>query len=221
MGRELLLLAGQRTRITWGLSFNELAAAGALAKLPLHGKSRAPQSSRRARHVGIAALTVAALLGGGYAVNQRQRAGGFGATAHVVTAPESPERDTHRTPNGEPRTARLSPPELAGQDAYVAAPPAPTSPATEIAAAQARDVSPEAAENDRVASRPVSPIALAVGQALRKPQRAQGRVTRARRAPEAAPALTTAAAPEWTAEGATSAAAEAGDHGTNNAPIFD
>jgi hypothetical protein len=82
------------------------------------------------------------------------------------------------------------------------------------------DVSAEAADNDRPSARPVSPIALAVGQALRKPQRA--RVARARRSTEAAPALTTAAVtPEWIAGGATSATADNDDHGTNNAPIFD
>jgi protein kinase-like protein len=221
MGRELLLLAGQRTRITWGLSFNELAAAGALAKLPLHGKSRAPQSSRRARHVGIAALALAALLGGGYTATQRQRDGDFGATARVVTAPASRAEDTARTPNSEPRTARVSPPELAANGEFAPAPADPTPQEPEHAAAQTVNVSSEAAAHDPASARPVSPIAIAVGQALRKPQRAPGRVTRTRRSAESAPALTTAAAPEWIADGTPNAAGDHGDHGTNNAPIFD
>jgi serine/threonine protein kinase len=34
MGRELLMLAGQRTRITWGLSFSELADTKGIARVP-------------------------------------------------------------------------------------------------------------------------------------------------------------------------------------------
>ena len=68
MGRELLLLAGQRTRITWGLSFGELNRAAALARaagsaLPdLTAHSANNDVNFRPRRRGLVAAQVALLL---------------------------------------------------------------------------------------------------------------------------------------------------------------
>jgi tRNA A-37 threonylcarbamoyl transferase component Bud32 len=50
MGRELLLLAGQRTRIAWGLTFNSPNSPGALARAgAVVYRGAAPQKPRRSR----------------------------------------------------------------------------------------------------------------------------------------------------------------------------
>jgi serine/threonine-protein kinase len=65
MGRELLLLAGQRTRITWGLTFNSPNSPGALARAGavVYGGAppQKPRNSRRAWAMVPAALAVAAV----------------------------------------------------------------------------------------------------------------------------------------------------------------
>jgi eukaryotic-like serine/threonine-protein kinase len=69
MGRELLSLAGQRTRITWGLSFSEIAqaagpdAAGAPPPVLPRRESVRPPPSGRSRYVLPAALVALALAG--------------------------------------------------------------------------------------------------------------------------------------------------------------
>ena len=72
MGRELLMLAGQRTRVTWGLSFNNLPNAGALAAstmldepLPLS----VPRRPRRTRYVVAPLLGLLSILGA-YALDE-------------------------------------------------------------------------------------------------------------------------------------------------------
>jgi serine/threonine-protein kinase len=73
MGRELLLLAGQRTRITWGLSFGDLNRGGLLAKpaeLPaqVNGRANGGEVNFRPRRKGALGLVaLLALLGAGAA----------------------------------------------------------------------------------------------------------------------------------------------------------
>ncbi len=75
MGRELLLLAGQRTRITWGLSFGELNRAAALSRaagsaapdMTVYGQNS--DVNFRPRRKGlVAAQALLLLLGAGAAV---------------------------------------------------------------------------------------------------------------------------------------------------------
>jgi eukaryotic-like serine/threonine-protein kinase len=70
MGRELLLLAGQRTRVTWQLSFNDFPGRGALIKsTPLDEPPpvtlRQPQRRRSVLYAAPALLVL--LLGGAWA----------------------------------------------------------------------------------------------------------------------------------------------------------
>jgi eukaryotic-like serine/threonine-protein kinase len=63
LGRELLLLAGERLRVTWNLSFTVLGARGLQARTPAPAASPSPPrvASRAARRLPWAALAVVAL----------------------------------------------------------------------------------------------------------------------------------------------------------------
>ena len=61
MGRELLLLAGQRTRITWGLTFNNPISPGALARAGAVVYGNAPPRPPRRTRRGL--MLLPALLG--------------------------------------------------------------------------------------------------------------------------------------------------------------
>jgi eukaryotic-like serine/threonine-protein kinase len=66
MGRELLLLSGQRTRITWSLSFGEVALkrTGSVAP-PGFGSVRPPPTRQQARRGSIVAVLIGLLVLGG------------------------------------------------------------------------------------------------------------------------------------------------------------
>jgi hypothetical protein len=217
MGRELLMLAGQRTRITWGLSFNELASFGALAKVPVHerGPALGRASTRRALYAlpALAALLVA----GAWAVSQRQQHENMayaGASAPDVGRPEVRSADLR--PAEEPRLVAAAPasapPVLAASEA-----PAREGALRADVPSAGPDSPSEAARNGKAAAPPISGIALAVGHALRKPSPARAR-PRVRRASEA-PAGVDAA--EWASSGQGTVASSSGANGTNNAPILD
>ncbi len=62
LGQELLTLAGQRTRITWGLTFGEVAAAArARHAMAIEGPKAKP-SSRSRRRGGVGAWPIAAAI---------------------------------------------------------------------------------------------------------------------------------------------------------------
>jgi serine/threonine protein kinase len=72
LGRELLLLAGQRTRVTWQLSFNDagrapLVEAGPPAALP------APPPRRRRSWLAVAPALALLLVGGAWATGSLER----------------------------------------------------------------------------------------------------------------------------------------------------
>jgi len=101
MGRELLMLAGQRTRVTWGLSFNNLPGSGALAAssmldepLPLS----VPRRPRRARYMVAPLLGMLSILGA-YALDELP---GVAANQGSLGAPRNP-------PASPPVTLALKP----------------------------------------------------------------------------------------------------------------
>jgi serine/threonine-protein kinase len=106
MGRELLLLAGQRTRITWGLSFGDLARSVALARAAAeapgrdaNGRSSGGEVNFRPRRKGVVALVaLLALLGAGAAaylfVPGLQDKLGPGAIAALDANHQAPKSET-------------------------------------------------------------------------------------------------------------------------------
>jgi hypothetical protein len=105
MGRELLLLAGQRTRITWGLSFGDLARGVALARAAeapgrdANGRSNGGDVDFRPRRKGAVALVaLLALLGAGAAaylfVPGLQEKLGPGAVASLDPSHTQPKSET-------------------------------------------------------------------------------------------------------------------------------
>ncbi|MGC4091511.1 MAG: serine/threonine-protein kinase [Polyangiaceae bacterium] len=99
MGRELLLLAGQRTRITWGLSFGEPrlpAEIGTRTHVLQRQREAAvepvPAQRRKIAWIAFAPLLLLALIALVIVRNERQRAESEGGATQSVRAakPEAP-----------------------------------------------------------------------------------------------------------------------------------
>lgn len=228
MGRELLMLAGQRTRITWGLSFNQLAPLSTHPKAatPFNPAKKSGRGSRRALFA-ISAAVAAVLLAGAWTVNrqlQHDRLAAATATAPALNPPDRHEADSAEA-------LALRPP----------LPSAEPSPATRDVPPVVSDTRGARPERDPVGQglskgaaldeRPAQPVgeaaevASAVREALRKPVRNR---TVTRKRPTATTALVTpvgsvAEAPDWApTTSRTAAASDTSAHrGTNNAPILD
>lgn len=204
LGRELLLLAGQRTRVTWQLSFNELnrpaqLAAGALeAPVPL---------TRRARPRSLALVPALALLS--FAVAWGSGAlQGLGlpglaplpwSSAEAAPSPERPELTLALTPAPDDPEAAPRP----AAPSEVAEPPIATATLGLAEGALLADESPEATDTP-ADERPGASAPKSSKRAERARRRAPPRSRRAARRstkPEAKePSL---------------------EYGTNNAPILD
>jgi eukaryotic-like serine/threonine-protein kinase len=122
MGRQLLLLAGQRTRITWGLTFGQ-EGRGPLALAALERKAAAepPPAPRKKRATAMLIAGVAVLsasLTSLFLATERSEPSTSRAQAlnnrdreETVVMPNAPEADT-RTP-APPAPAPISPPAIA------------------------------------------------------------------------------------------------------------
>ena len=152
MGRELLGLAGQRTRITWGLSFSEIAqSAGAVeavgaplpAVLPRRESQRPPPASKSRYALPVALVAFAAA--GALWMNWPKPEGQVVAlNAHD----QAPSEDTSRM-------------ELKGRPSEVATTAAPNGAAPEHGSEPA---APEEPVADRVAQGLSEPIAALPGE---------------------------------------------------------
>jgi hypothetical protein len=155
MGRELLMLAGQRTRVTWGLSFNNLPNAGAMAAshmldepLPLS----VPRRPRRARYMVAPVLGLLSILGA-YALDELP---GVTVSQGSLGAPRNPPSPPVTLalkpgPSAEPvglssltapMVATASAAELPASGAPAGAAPASTTPASAVAPDPAPRVDP-------------------------------------------------------------------------------
>ena len=251
MGRELLGLAGQRTRITWGLSFSEIAqAAGADAVgsplppvLPRRESQRPPATHGKNRYLApmvLVGLAIAAAVWMNWPKPEAQPL----ATNQPAVAGEP----TSQVMDLRGRTTNVSTTD-APATAPVEQPRAPTPAEEPIAERTARGLSEpigeargEAAPEEPPAAAPKEPAtASSFGRgghtlALNQPARSN-RVARSggarrnnvTRSPVAPPntdavgvASSTEASPDWKISSRQSSRSNRGpDRGTNNAPILD
>jgi serine/threonine-protein kinase len=207
MGRELLQLAGQRTRITWGLNFGDLAGIGAsLAPLEASSVIRhsgSPGPSKRSK-TAAASLVGLTLLGAGWLASTRHyRAPEPGATP-VETAAIAPS--AREAALAEQPIARLTP--LTAQDEAL-----PIAHAlSESADAELETPAPAPADTQQVEPKKRSPAKV-----RRSPRKERAAV----------PTLTatvneTLLTPEWAVETPSEPiATSATGRGTNNAPILE
>ena len=227
LGQELLTLAGQRTRITWGLTFGEVAAAVRQHARELDedstalARTRAPIRSRRSSFMpllGAAAVGVAAVAAVLNWPAKRDDSASEGAAARASAPPAAP---------AAPRPLAANEP-VAGGAAPVTIPVAVPRPSENAASAAA--VGPGAADSDAreleraprpapaLASPPRAPVA-------RAPEREPRNTQHARPAPRAeASEPPSPEAPEWIIERAEQRARSGSapvQIGTNDAPIFD
>jgi eukaryotic-like serine/threonine-protein kinase len=86
MGRELLMLAGQRTRITWGLSFNNLPSGGPPRMLAEEGPVFELARPKRRRRYLVPVAAAAMLLSGALLVGKPMSGGGTSASAAKLEA---------------------------------------------------------------------------------------------------------------------------------------
>lgn len=220
MGRELLMLAGQRTRITWGLSFNELPHGAALARLSAEADAAVrPKRSYRGLLYAAPAVAVAVLAGAWFL--GEQRAGNEARTAAVRAAPEA---------SGATRELALRPNQgsapLAEPSVEPASQPEPRAGAAEPALDDQPSRISRGAEDEpteRAASQPPAKAAARTEPAVRRPVRNERRpVAKARRNVTATASLPATSTPEWApATREPVASTNAGSRGTNNAPILD
>jgi hypothetical protein len=81
MGRELLMLAGQRTRVTWGLSFNNIPAGGLATMLAEDGPVFELARPKRRRRYMLPVAATALLLSGAWVIGKPMAGGGSVASA--------------------------------------------------------------------------------------------------------------------------------------------
>jgi serine/threonine-protein kinase len=147
MGRELLQVAGHRTRITWGLSFSEVAGSTQIVGTPLRAEKKS--SPPRAK----SGLALPALLGGVAAVGLAWAIGSRVLQQKPVITP-GPARLPVAAPS-QPGPPAASPARSADQ---VSAPlrPAPSVPEPALPATRAADpvVAPKPAAVPDVSSAP-------------------------------------------------------------------
>jgi len=250
MGRELLGLAGQRTRITWGLSFSELSqTAGAVetigaplpAVLPRRESQRPPPASKNRYVLPVALVALAAAAAfwmnwpkpeGQVALNSppptedTQTLGLKGRGNDIGTAeapaPAAPE---HTTPEPSAPAAPVEEP-VAERVAHGLSEP------IAILHGEPADEPPAAAVAPKVEEKPVRSRTLALNPARARTTRAN---SSRRAAGNARPAAVQAVAnpstnsspsgegePDWVMSSrGQNAQGHGPDRGTNNAPILD
>ncbi|MBV9950202.1 MAG: protein kinase, partial [Myxococcales bacterium] len=220
MGRELLTLAGQRTRITWGLSFGEahLTLPSAKPGLAEGVSSPPPAGPSRSRAAGLARRlgVIAALFLGGVALLRWISPAHRGEVSGHPVAPTSTSAGLTatetRSPPGGARLAEKETPPAASPDRATMAPAAEES-TSDVGAAPAKR---PGGRDLRAARAGADPAALAP-----RPLRANAPAGRRPAKPAAE------ADPEWAlpSGGGSSSAPRAGDASSgitaNGAPIFD
>ena len=215
MGRELLMLAGQRTRITWGLSFSELAQVAHLARstgqFSSDGSAMSIAESLRPRRKRyLVPLALIAVAAAGVVAWQKTR-----LVAAVAPAPSEQEGSVAAllpqpvipVANAVPRVPQIEPPPPAVLDhAPENAPKAKPQPEAVV-------VEPSAAVTE--------PKRAGPEERRRRAPSDRTRQARTRPAPRAKAAVG-AAEPEWVVSTEQQVAPNRGpDRGTNNAPILD
>jgi serine/threonine-protein kinase len=217
MGRELLQVAGHRTRITWGLTFSEVAGSTQITGTPLRAEKKSSPPPR-----AKSGLALPALLGGVAVVGLLWAVGSRILQQNPVVTP-GPARPPVAAPS-QPSARAASPAHSADQ---VSAPLRPVAGVPEPALPAARAADPVVAQK-AAAAPDVSP---APRREASRPRPAPQQ--RARKAPVEAPAKkdvkeepVQAAAeeeePDWVSLSRRRAQPQPPpDHGTNNALILD
>jgi hypothetical protein len=236
MGRELLMLAGQRTRVTWALTFNNpIAGALASARIDYHEQPpvtvRQPRPRRRAVYI-VPALAALVLAGGAWVTGALEPVGMAGLSlGDLMGTPQVTAHAVMGDRTGAPAEARplrmaLRPdPPSAGEEQETRIGGAGVAPGgalplstVELTAPVARPLSESlpagAAAPALNVEATAKSTAVAVSQALRGNRpRARTRANKDGR---------NTGSPEWLSSGSRPAALPAGmNYGTNNAPIFD
>ena len=238
LGQELLTLAGQRTRITWGLTFGEVAAAvrsqharevdddaTALARTraPLRPQRSSVGPLLAAGAVGIAA--VAAVLNWPSKGDPAREAG---AASAAPSAPAVDPRGAPATPVSAPRevapggsTPQPAPPIATAGSAVPAAGSAVPPASSPVAATAPESAAPQRSERPAPAPALQAPARV---PSVRAPQPETRVSPRQRPAPRADdPETPLPDAPEWIIERAAQRQRSPApvQIGTNDAPIFD
>jgi eukaryotic-like serine/threonine-protein kinase len=230
MGRQLLLLAGQRTRITWGLTFGQEGRGpiASLASLDRRTMDAVPQSPPpappRGRRATAMLLAGVALLSAGITIIflTDDRSGPSAAPARVAeqrVMPSTPEESRNLPGSVSDRALLPSPePTLEPTPLVNSRPPAEAPPA----AAEASSNDGDEAEEAKV----TEPRRRVIPRPERKPARPAPPPQRRRPAPSpsVAAAATTAAPPAeegWEITASKGPAKPEFELGSNAAPILD
>jgi eukaryotic-like serine/threonine-protein kinase len=220
MGRELLLLAGQRTRITWGLSFGNVKdtlASSSNSHASGGNSGPSPEQLRRRKQLALVVLFAIApllVLGGGlYALVSGRFAGEKTArpppppsSASAAAAPVEAPRATAAAEVAPDPSYRL----MATATAESAGRPEPARPPT---------MTPAPSERSNLARRESSSVRAAPEQAATR------RATRTTTPTNRSPAPASDPEPEWALPAGSSSPnpTKSGEAplGANGAPIFD
>ncbi len=224
MGRDLLMLAGQRTRITWGLSFSELADGAGIARVPGAPLSYPPRRDSEAPlgrkrrvwpWIGFAfgAAAIALLF---FWPPQKQRVDVRAVQSLTPPRLEAPARSDQVARPPEPPIAQTPPAEIAKLD------PPLDSIRQEADEEEPAEAAPAPKQSERVRTeRP----RLAQQAAARRTRDAEPSVSRPqRRATIARRTMTPRTeGPDWVVSSTTELSTperQGPDRGTNNAPIL-
>jgi len=244
MGRELLLLAGQRTRVTWQLSFNDLGRTSAIE--PVRAALPPPPPRKRRRWLTAAPALALLLFAGAWVTGSLQRLpvpGGARLGERASLADLLPHRsaDAAQRPPGSPAlTLALKPDPVSGEAAaaHHGSPAGAATPGMDLPIASAQPVSDStpsdaeasstamtstASSSARVtsggtANTPVSSASVSSAATRAVSQALRG--AQSRRGNNASTSRRTAK-PSKPAESASSVPASGYELGTNNAPILD
>jgi serine/threonine-protein kinase len=237
MGRELLMLAGQRTRVTWALTFNN-PVLGALTHAPVDFHDQPPVTVRERPHrrsralLLVPALVTLVLAGGAWATGAlrydgaaRASLAAFAANAGLIAQP-APTGERVVDAAGQPPPLRMAlrpDPQQAELGIGSAAAPGAVLPLATVEAAPDAFPAGTSLELSAAASEPSSAArangtAIAVSQALRG-ARPRLRTSSTRNKDTN---VRSASSPEWLSTSARPAGIRDNmSYGTNNAPIFD
>ncbi len=210
LGRELLSLAGQRTRITWGLTFGEIAGSSLAPQslgLSTLGTQVMPGKRTRAPLLGV--LGAALIAGGVLVANRSAQSPEPSAATELASAAVSlaPSAAPLRVAPSEPLPLAVSEPGLAPAEVEAAPEASPSlepgvpSPSADTVEA----VAPKVRRNQTASFKPRA-------SAVRSP---------ASRHPASIAAPMAESPPEWVLGGGQILAGQSRNVGTNNAPILD
>jgi serine/threonine protein kinase len=220
LGRELLTLAGQRTRMTWGLSFGDIKPtlpSRPGGYLPAGASSSPP--SPRWRRPGVVALAVAPLLVAALAVAVwRSRSADLESNSSLaptdVTVPQPDNSNKNNNNNADPGVSRAVPDDTNANRRSSASGPSDDSANTLRA--------PGPTSNTRDVPPTVVPRPAGGGTDQAVPRRAS-RPAAPPASQRSAPLQTTELDPDWAIpiENPRPQPTKPGSSGANGAPIFD